>query len=93
MDAARHSDEAYLAADPFQGDEAELLCRSVVLRVARKAHPCYSLNGKRDHEIKPGDRYREERALVDRSFWGRYRLCLGCLDGWLAEFESEDDDD
>ena len=86
MSGAR-SDADYIAYDPFQGDEAELKCRTVAIRTARKEHPCFSLDGKQDHQIKPGERYRHERALVDGSFWGNYRICLGCMDKFFEEFE------
>lgn len=84
-------DTDYLNADPFQGDESELTCRTVKLRTARKEHVCYSLTGVQDHSIQPGERYREERALVDGSFWGKYRLCFRCLDSWIKDFEGDDD--
>lgn len=84
------ADSEYVAFDPFQGDEAELTCRTTAIRKARKQHACYTLNGKQDHFIEPGQRYRHERALVDGDFWGEYRICLPCLDKILDEFECDD---
>lgn len=93
MNTARHTDAEYTSFDPFQGDESDLKCRAVAIRIARKEHPCFALPGATPHVIKPGDRYRHERALVDGSFWGNYRICLGCLDKWIAECEGDDEDD
>jgi hypothetical protein len=77
---SKHSDQAYIQTDPFFGDEAELTCRNVAIRKARKTHDCYGLNGARDHKILPGERYRYETAHVDGSYWGQFRICLECMD-------------
>ena len=79
----KHTESEYTSADPFQGDEAELKCRTVTLRKARKDHLCYGLNGKQDHGIQAGQFYRHERALVDGSFFGEYRICLPCMDALI----------
>lgn len=91
----KHTDSEYLNYDPFLGDEAELACRTVGIRTARKEHACFGLSGKQDHTINPGERYRHERALVDGSFWGEYRICLTCMDKFIAgeEIEEEDNDE
>lgn len=83
------SDADYINFNPFQGDEAEISCRGIKIRVARKPHQCFFGLGEfeQKHEIKPGDRYRYEKALVDKSFWGEYRLCLACIDKYLDEIE------
>lgn len=83
---ARHNDEEYIGTDPFFGEEADLSCRTVAIRTAAKEHVCFSLDGKQDHAITKGQRYRYERALVDRSFWGEYRICLDCIDKHIEEF-------
>ena len=89
-----HTDEERLDFDPFAGDEAELSLRTVRIRTARKEHPCYALPERRDgHTIKPGERYRHERARVDGEFWGDYRLCLACCDQWLDEINGPDNED
>lgn len=81
----------YINADPFSGDEAELTCRTVAIRTARKEHSCYGLSGRCDHTIKPGQQYRHERARIDGSFWGEYRICLSCMDKFIAgEYENDD---
>lgn len=85
-----HTDTEYINADPFFGDEAELTCRTVVIRTARKQHPCFGLDGKQDHNIEPGQQYRFETARVDGSFWGKYRICLGCMDKFLSEGEDDE---
>lgn len=81
---SQNTDATYLAADPFFGDEAELSCRSVSIRTARKHHKCTALNGQQDCNIQPGQRYRHERALVDGECWGEYRICLICMDTFIS---------
>lgn len=81
-----HDDATYIRTDMFFGEEAELSLRTVKLVKARKEHDCYfsvSPYGQK-HTIKPGDRYRHERALVDGDFFGSYRVCLPCLDKFIA---------
>lgn len=80
----RHTEAEYIDANPFFGDEAELTCQKVTLRRAKKQHSCFGLSGQQDHTIKKGDIYRHERARVDGSFWGEYRICLGCMDRLLS---------
>lgn len=84
------TDEEYKAADVFQGDEAEIRCSTVTIKTARKNHKCMTLTGRQDHDIEKGQRYRHEKALIDQSFWGEYRICLKCLDEWYAEGEDEE---
>lgn len=73
----------YTKWDPFTGDESEIKCRTVKVRTARKARVCWGLSGKANHLIKPGDRYRFEKALVD-GHWGEYYMCLPCMDRFIA---------
>lgn len=91
----KHTDAEYIDHDQFQGDEAEITCRTVSLRTARKEHPCFGGLGQYGdgHTIKPGDRYRDEKALVDGDFWGRYRICLTCLDKQIDELNGDVEDD
>lgn len=86
----KYSIEEYIDNDPFQGDESELTCRNIEIRRARKPHKCFSLNGRQDHDIQPGQLYRYEKALVDGDFWGEYRICLHCMDKWLADDYAEE---
>lgn len=79
----RKHGEQYLHADPFEGDDSELTCRTVDIRKARKNHICYGLSGNKDHGIQAGDFYRYERAFVDGSFWGDFKICLGCMDQFI----------
>lgn len=90
-----HTDADRLAFDPFDGDEADIKLRTVKIRTARKEHPCFGLaeKNKDGHMIKPGDRYRHERALIDSDFWGEYRLCLTCCDKWLDEIKGDSEDE
>jgi hypothetical protein len=89
----QRSDEEYIGTDPFFGDESDLTCRNVTIRTARKAHVCYGLGGRRDHSIQPGERYRFERARVDDSFWGEYKICLRCMAKFIDDDFGDDDDD
>lgn len=79
----RKHGKSYVTTDPFHGDESHLTCRTVTLRQARKNYLCYGLTGKRDHGIQAGTIYRYERARVDGSFWGEYRICLACMDEFI----------
>lgn len=88
---SRHTDAEYIAADPFFGEEGELTCRAVAIKTARKTHRCFTLDGNQDHDIQPGERYRHEKARVDGSFWGEYRICLRCMDEHLATGEDDDE--
>ena len=90
--SAKHTDTEYISADPFFGDESELTCRTVAIRTARKSHTCFSIDGKQDHEIKPGERYRFEQARVDGSFWGQYKICLHCMDRLISDLQGEDEE-
>lgn len=89
----KHTDADYLAFDIFAGDEAEITFRTKAMRTARKPHLCYGRFGERDHSILAGERHLHERARIDGSFWGEYRMCCDCLDQEMAEFEGDDDDD
>jgi hypothetical protein len=57
-----------------------------VIRKARKEHVCFlgEMGGRTPHKIQPGERYREERALVDGDYFGRYCMCLPCIERELA---------
>ncbi|MEN9905582.1 MAG: hypothetical protein RLZZ555_2147 [Pseudomonadota bacterium] len=90
---AAFTDDDYLSYNPFEGEEADLKCRTVAIRTARKQHRCFTLNGRQDHTIEPGERYRYERALVDSSFWGEYRICLNCMDEFLGDIHGDGADD
>lgn len=81
------TDLEYIRFNPFQGEEGEISLRKVAIRRARKPHDCFFGNafGASAHRIQPGDRYREERALVDGDYFGRYCICLPCIDKELAE--------
>lgn len=78
----------YLAYDPFgDGDrDVDIRMRTVRLVRARNEYPCFA--GQADglaHTIKPGDVYRSETALIDGDYWGKYRVCVACMDKWLTE--------
>lgn len=88
-----HADEVYIRTDPFFGDEADLTCRAVTIRTARKAHTCFSIDGKQDHLIAKGERYRFETARVDGSFWGSYRICLSCMDRLIDDGDDDESEE
>jgi hypothetical protein len=80
------TDQDYIRFDAFFGEEGEVTLKRVYLRKARKPHACFlgQAFGAKPHDIQPGDRYREERALVDGDYFGRYAMCLPCIDKELA---------
>ena len=80
----KHTDDDYINYDPFDGDDSDLKCRTVTVRKSRKEHTCWGLDGNQDHSIKKGERYRYERALIDGDFWGEFKLCLNCMDKFIA---------
>lgn len=88
------TDEDYIRFNPFEGDEAQIECRAVRLVRVRKAQSCFfgaePVHGDQ-HKIQPGERARYEKALIDGSFWGRYYICLPCMDKWLTEAFGEED--
>lgn len=88
----KYTDSDYIATDPFFGDESDLKLRSVKIRTAKTQHKCFGLNGGQDHMINPGERYRYEKALVDGSFFGEYKICLKCMDEFISDIEGHDYD-
>lgn len=88
--APQHPDKRYIAVELFQGEEGDVNCRTVAMRTARKQHTCFGTEGRNNHQILPGDRYRHERALIDGDFWGEYRMCIPCLDKHIAEYEGDE---
>ena len=89
------TDENRLEYDMFQGDDAEISCRTVAIRTAAKEHTCFGGLGSYGdgHTIKKGERYRHERARIDGDFWGEYRICLHCLDKEIIALGDDDDDE
>ena len=84
----KYAERDYLRFDPCEGDrDGDVRCRSVALVRARKEHPCFMAAGPcgDGHAIKPGDTYRDEKALIDGDYWGRYKVCVPCMDKWLAD--------
>ncbi len=75
----------YLVCGPFDGErDTGIRCQQTTLRRARQRWTCFGLLGEQDHEIQPGDLYRHEKGFA-QGRWGCYRLCIGCMDKWLAE--------
>lgn len=48
----KHTEQEYVDADPFFGEETELTCRTVKLRKAKKEHQCFGLYGDLGHGIR-----------------------------------------
>lgn len=79
-----YEDSVYLRYDPFDGErDVKIKCRTIKVVTTRKAHKCYTPEGKM-HVIKSGQRARYETAIVDGE-WGSYYTCLDCMDKWLAD--------
>lgn len=89
------TDDDRIEYDMMAGDDTELRCRTVKMRTAAKEHPCFGglVSNGDGHTIKKGSRYRHERALVDGDFWGEYRVCTQCLDKWIADLNSDEDEE
>ena len=87
------NDDMYISLDMFQGDESDVKCRTVKMRMARKKHVCFGNGISHGHMIDIGQRYRHERALIDGSFWGEYRICIPCLDEHIKLFYGENHDE
>ncbi len=88
----KYAESDYLDYDPFEGDEAEIVCRTVKLVKVRKPHACFigaNPIGGDNHVIQIGTVARVESALVDRSFWGRSYVCIPCMDKWLDEINGD----
>lgn len=83
--STKYTDEEYINYDPFFGDEADLKCVTTSIRKAKKDYVCYGLAGEQKHLIHVDDRYRHEKAFVDDSFWGEYRICLKCMDKFIED--------
>ena len=83
----KYTDEEYINYDPFFGDEADLKCVTTSIRKAKKDYVCYGIAGEQKHLIHVGDRYRHEKAFVDDSFWGEYRICLKCMGKFIGDMK------
>lgn len=80
-------DNIYLRWDPFDGADRDvkITCRTLKIVTTRRPQRCLGSDGAADqHDIPPGTRARNERAIVDGE-WGSYYICLACMDKWLAE--------
>ena len=91
----KYTDQQYLDYDPFFGEEGTLALHVKKLKKARKEHSCFlSLAyGGTPHNILPGQRYRFESALVDGDYFGKYAMCLDCLDKELDMLYNNDEDE
>ena len=89
----KYTEDDYLNEDWFQGDEAEISCRTRKMVTVRKEHDCWlSLAyGKTPHKIEIGSRAYFEKAFVDRSFWGKFYMCTDCMDELLTEYYGDDE--
>ena len=84
----KHNPAEYLRFDPFEGDmDVDIRCQTVKLVTVRKRHECWmgpACFPERPHFIEPGQQARFEQAIVDGE-WGRYYVCIPCMDEWLDE--------
>lgn len=89
------TDEDRIAHDPFSGEEGDIKLRTVTIKRARKQHACFlsGIDSAELHSIQVGERYRHEKALVDNSFWGEYRLCLNCIDREIKQYFMDAEDE
>lgn len=86
----KHREYEYLGLDPFFGDESELSLHTKRIIKVRKEHPCYiGVLDRNEHVIQKGEHVVFEKALVDGDFFGRYYMCLKCLDKELDMYEEE----
>lgn len=86
--AGKYTDDQYKRFDQFEGDrDVNVKCRTVAIVKVRKEHVCSEslAPGHEPHTIKVGERARYESALVDGDYWGRYYICLPCIDRWFKE--------
>jgi hypothetical protein len=90
----KYAESDYIAYDPFEGDEADIRCRTVKLVKVRKEQQCFigAAPLGDNHVISRGDVARFEKALVDGDFWGKSYVCIPCMDKWLDEVIGEGDD-
>lgn len=80
----KYREQDYIGCDPFEGErDVDVRCKTVKLVRVRKPHRCHTLDCGRT--IQPGEVARLEKALIDGTFWGRYYVCLNCMNEWLDE--------
>lgn len=84
----RYPTEVYERFDPFvdEKDPVSTRMRRVRMVTTRDAHVCLSVWRGEVHEIPSGTEARFESALVCGSEWGRWWICVECLDAFLDEF-------
>ena len=84
----KFDEKTYLAHDPFSGADRDTDVRhhKVKIVTVRKEHDCFlsPLLGESMHKILPGQKARNDTALVEDK-WGSYYTCLECMDKWLIE--------
>jgi hypothetical protein len=89
MNDLAYSEQDYVDFNPFFGEEADISCRTVKLVMVHKPHACFfGMNGD-GHRISQGDYARYETALVDGSYWGRYYLCIPCMNREIADLRGD----
>lgn len=81
-------EHVYLSTDFLGPSDGSIKLRKVKMVTARTSHYCSegAMPQGDSHKIKPGDRYRLESALVDGDYWGKYKICVACMDKQLFEF-------
>jgi hypothetical protein len=80
----KYKDSEYLHdVNPLDGDmDGSVRCETVRLVKLRKERTCsYAEDG---HTIKPGEYSRCQKGIIDGQ-WGRFDICIPCLDKELDE--------
>lgn len=89
----KYTEQQYLDIDMFEGDEGTLALHTKKLVKVRKQHECwFGLNDYSEtpnHLINIGDTAVSEKALVDGDFWGKYYMCLSCLNKEIELYGEE----
>jgi hypothetical protein len=82
------SEQVYVLYDPFEGDKDPGIVElsTVHMVTTRKPQKCMDPMSGKLHDIPVGTRARYQQALIDKSFWGRYYVCVACMDKWLEQF-------
>lgn len=86
----KYTEDQYIGFMPFFGEDSELSCQTIKILKTRKPHACVGSNP--EHTIPTGSMARYEKALVDGDFFGRYYMCIPCLDKEMSGEDAEFDD-
>lgn len=91
MSERKHSDQVYLDFQVADDRDVDVRLQKVKLVITRKPQHCLGGAYSSGHEIPAGTEARFERALVDSDFWGRYYICIACMDKDIEETEGDEE--